>query len=144
MTDATLRACSRPEEDMEIETNVQSLKKLLAAKHKEKPNSKRPRDKNPQSATKTTPQCPPETIHSTDPVKNTHRSLWFGFEAMEKLAEENGEEPLFYEETIVDIVTRGVSRIEATELEHVSISFPRISLVLYPNKRPDGVPGATL
>ena len=67
--------------------------------------------------------------------------MWFGFEAMEKLAEENGEEPLFYEESIEDKITRGVSRIEATELEQVSISFPRIPQLMYPNKRPDGVLG---
>ena len=59
MADAALRNCFGSEEDMEIETPVQSLKKLLATKQKDKSNSKRPRDKNPQSATKTTTQCPP-------------------------------------------------------------------------------------
>ena len=60
---------------------------------------------------------------------------------MERLAEENGQEPLFYEETVADRVTRGIPRAEAIELEQVSISFPRIPQLLYPNKRPDGVPG---
>ena len=140
MTNATLIACFGAEDDMEVETPVQSLKKLLATKNKEKMSSKRPRDRNTQTPA-TTSKCPPETVHSAEPAKDTHRSLWFGFEAMEKLAEENGQEPLFHEETIEDRVTRGVSRIEATELEQVSISFPRIPQLLYPSQRPDGVPG---
>ena len=143
MTDETFLACFGPDDDMDTEirteTPTESLKKLLAAKTKEKPNSKRPRDKNTPAAA--IPKCTPETIHNADLAKHTHRSLWFGFEAMEKLAEENGQDPLFYEETIADRVTRGISRVEATELEQVSISYPRIPQLLYPNKRTDGLPG---
>ena len=140
MTNKTLIACFGDDEDMDVETPVQSLKKLLAAKSKEKPQNKRPRDKNTQTPA-TTPKSTPEVIHSEEPAKNTHRSLWFGFEAMERLAEENDQEPLFFEETVEDRVTRGVSRTEATELDQVSISFPRIPQLLYPSKRPDGAPG---
>ena len=140
MSNATLVACFGAEEDMEIESPIQSLKKLLATKNKEKQNIKRPRDRNTQTPSPTS-KCTPEAVHSAEPAKDTHRSLWFGFEAMEKLAKENGQEPLFYEETIEDRVTRGVSRIEATKLDQVSISFPRIPQMLYPSKRPDGVPG---
>ena len=132
-TDAAFLACFGPEADMEVDTPSQSLKKLLVAKSKEKSNSKRPRDKTTHTATTSKPT--PETIHSADPVKHAHRSLWFGFDAMEKLAEENGQEPLFYEETIEDKITRGVTRVEAAELEQVSISFPRIPQLLYPNKK---------
>ena len=139
MTDDTFLACFGPEDSMDTDTPTQSLKKILAARSKEKPSSKRPRDKNMHVAI--APKSTPETIHSADTSKNTHRSLWFGFDAMERLAEENGQEPLFYEETIADRVTRGIPRAEAAELEQVSISFPRIPQVLYPNKRTDGIPG---
>ena len=64
-----------------------------------------------------------------------------GFETMERLAEEHGQEPLFCDETTEDRVTRGIPRNEAAELEKVEISFPRIPQLWYPNERADGIPG---
>lgn len=131
MTDATLLACFGPEEDMEIETPTQSLKKLLAAKSKDKPTGKSPRGRG----SATTP------IHNVEPTQAPHQNMWLGFEAMEKLAEENGQEPLFCNETIEDKVTKGIPRAEAAKLKQVSISFPRIPQLLYPSTRTDGIPG---
>ena len=133
MADVAFLACFGPEEAMDIETPTQSLQKLLAAKGKDKSNDKRPRDRG--TAGKLDP------THSVDPVQASPRSLWMGFEVMERLAEENGQEPLFCDETTEDILTRGMSRSEATELEKVRISFPRIPQLWYPNVRADGVSG---
>ena len=133
MADAAFLACFGTEEAMDVETPSQSLQKLLATKGKEKSSGKKPRDRGKVG--------PPDPAHNSDPVQAIPRSLWMGFEVMEKLAEENGQEPLFCDETTEDKVTRGMSRTEATELDKVRISFPRIPQLWYPNVRADGVLG---
>ena len=132
MGDATFLACFGSEE-MDVETPSQSLQKLLVSKGKEKSGGKRPRDKGNAST--------PDPVHSSDPVQAIPRSFWMGFKVMERLAEENGQEPLFCDETTEDRVTRGIPRTEAMELEKVKVSFPRIPQLWYPNVRADGVPG---
>ena len=133
MADVAFLACFGLEEDMDIETPTQSLQKLLAAKGKEKSNGKRPRDRGTVGTLNPT--------HNVDPVQAIPRSFWMRFKVMERWAEENGHEPLFCDETTEDKITRGISRSEATELEKVRISFPRIPQLWYPNARADGVPG---
>ena len=60
--------------------------------------------------------------------------FWLGFEAMEKLAKEQGLEEFF-----ADRIIRGIPRKEAEELECVSISYPRAPQTLYPSERIDGI-----
>lgn len=131
MADAAFLACFGPEEAMDIETPSQSLQKLLSEKGKS--SSKRPRERGTVS--------PLNPIPDTASAQATPRSLWMGFETMERLAEEHGQEPLFCDETTEDRVTRGIPRNEAAELEKVEISFPRIPQLWYPNERVDGIPG---
>jgi len=132
------------DEDMElVDSPSVSLQKLLAEKAKSKASGKRLRDRSGASLPENSPKVisPQTGVHVTVSSPNPKLKLWLGFETMEKLAIENGQEPLFYEETIADRITRGISKVEATELEQVSVSFPRIPQLLYPNKRMDGIPG---
>ena len=132
------------DEDMElVDSPSVSLQKLLAEKAKSKASGKRLRDRSGASLPENSPKVisPQTGVHVTVSSPNQKLKLWLGFETMEKLAMENGQEPLFYEETIADRITRGISKVEATELEQVSVSFPRIPQLLYPNKRMDGIPG---
>ena len=63
---------------------------------------------------------------------------------MEKIAVEQGLEELFTDESIADMVTMGIPRKEAEELEKVRISYPRVPQSLYPKERSDGLPGQHL
>ena len=76
-----------------------------------------------------------------DSAHLTKFHFWLGFEAMERIAKEEGIAELFTDETIADRVTRGIPRKEAEELESVSISYPRVPQTLYPSERSDGIKG---
>ena len=76
-----------------------------------------------------------------DSAHLTKFQFWLGFEAMERIAKEQGIAELFTDETIADRVTRGIPRKEVEELESVSISYPRVPQTLYPSERSDGIKG---
>ena len=129
---------------MDTDTPSQSLRTLLAEKAsrlaKGGSSSKRARDLT------VTPhgKSPPAQTPVPKPSTGQQLRLWLGFDAMEKIAIDQGLEELFTDETIADRVTRGIPRKEAEELESVSISFPRVPQTLYPSKRCDGLPGQHL
>ena len=70
--------------------------------------------------------------------------FWFDFEAMEKLAKEQGLEELFTDDFIADRTTRGISRKKVGELECISVQYPKVPPTLYPSERNDGFLGQHL
>ena len=154
-TSPALLACFRANEDvMEVDSPTQNLLKLLAEKaRKDQAKGKRLREasttaspnKSPPSRSK---ECATPTskqgAHSSAADSVPPPKLWFGFDVMEKIAINQGLEELFTGETIDDRVTRGIPRDEATELESVCISFPRVPQLLYPSERADGLLGQHL
>ncbi|KAG0573071.1 hypothetical protein KC19_VG146200 [Ceratodon purpureus] len=133
------------------ESTTQSLKRLLAKKARQKSlasPSQSKRTRETVEATTTVPQqtlptksALPEPTHISEPESNQRPRFWLGFETMEQLAVERGEEELFSDETIEDRELRGISRDEAEEMAQVSDAFPRVPQLLYPSQRPDGVLG---
>ena len=60
---------------------------------------------------------------------------------MEKLGLENGDEIMFMDETLKDMITRGMLLEEAKEAWEATIAFPRTPQLLYPMEREDGIIG---
>ena len=135
---------------MEVDSPTQSLKRLLAEKAKNQTKGSASGKRNRDRAVTAPPlssqlkQSPQAAIHSTEPTTNPKLKFWLGFDALERLAAEEGLDELFNDETIADRVTRGIPNREAEELENVSISFPRVPQTLYPNVRSDGIQGQHL
>ena len=123
----------RDEEDiMEIESPAQSLKKLLAEKGKNQTKTGT-HGKRSRNIAKFPREGVPTTESSS--MYQVKFKFWLGFEAMEKLAKEQGLKELFTDESIVDRITRGIPRKEAEELECISISYSIVPQTLYPSER---------
>ena len=128
---ALLKAFEVDEDVMEVDSHSQSLKKLLVDKAKNQPkgatSGKRTRDRVGTSPSSTPQQRQSPRIAAQGPelISKQKLKLWLGFEAMEKLAAEQGLDELFTDKTIADRVTRGIPRKEVEELENVSISYPQ-------------------
>ena len=133
---------------MEVDSPTQSLKILLADKAKNQAkgsaNGKRIRDRAQTAPSPTAQPKYPPAVHTTESTSKQKPKFWLGFDAMEKLAAEQGLDELFTDETLADRVTRGIPGKEAEELERVSISFPRVPQTMYPSKRSDGLIGQHL
>ena len=131
-------------------TPTQTRKKLLAAKAKQNTMEAGPSTVAPTNAQErrlllqhrhlSAPSRHQCMLRKLRAVRRHHRSLWLGFENIEKFAQENGRDPLLCVESIQEKVTRDMSRSEATELDQVSVSFPRIPQLLYLSVRTDGIP----
>ena len=76
-----------------------------------------------------------DSAEETASAHLTKFHFWLGFEAMERIAKEQGNAELFTDETIADRVTRGIPRKEAEELKSVSISYPKVLQIFYPSER---------
>ena len=139
---ALSRLFGEDEEIMEIDSPTLSLKRLLEEKAKNKSkggaHGKRTKESAKASPSQMDPAEGPDSAHLT----KFH--FWLGFEAMERIAKEEGIAELFTDETIADRVTRGIPRKEAEELESVSISYPRVPQTLYPSERSDDIKGQHL
>ena len=130
------------EDTMVIDSPAQSLKRLLEEKSKNQ-NKLSTHGKRTREVTKASPsQMDP--AEETISAHLTKFKFWLGFEAMKRIAKEQGIAELFTDETIVDRITRGIPRKEDEELESVSISYPRIPQTLYPSERSDGIIGQHL
>ena len=112
------------EDTMEIDSPAQSLKRLLEEKTKNKSKGVAQGKRTRESTKASLSQMDP--AEETDSAHLTKFHFWLGFEAMERIAKEQGIAELFTDETIADRVTRGIPRKEAEELESVSISYTNI------------------
>ena len=68
-------------------------------------------------------------------------NFWFGFPTMELLAQEEGQDPIPQNSTIIDLATMGLPKEEAEELTTAKMSYPRILQKLWPSLREDGIEG---
>ena len=114
----TLSKKSGEDEDiMEIDSPTQNLKRLLEEKTKNQSkgaaHGKRTREFTKASPSQTTPAEESAYVHL---IKF---KFWLDFEAIEKIAKEQGLEELFTDEINADRLTRGIPRKEAEELEIV-------------------------
>ena len=67
--------------------------------------------------------------------------FWLGFEAMEKIAIDEGAPLSFEPAPIHTLMKKGVSEKEAKELLNAVFSYPHVGQILYPLSRPDGIEG---
>ena len=78
-----------------------------------------------------------EAIPSIDIVSQ----MWLGFPIHEAVASHRGKEIIHEHRTNEDFARIGTPPREIIDFKTLRRAFPRVSQTLYPNERPDAVPG---
>jgi hypothetical protein len=75
------------------------------------------------------------------PIIDIVAQMWLGFSIHEAVAIQNGKEVIREHHTNDDFARAGTPPSEVIEFMTLRRAFPRVPQMLYPNERPDAVPG---